>query len=230
MIEGSPQSNLPDSPSSLNEKPFSWKIILGMIGGAIIVIALGYAAVVLNIFEEPSQQTSNGEKNTTDTSGNDSTNKQKFCEQYGTFEVKKEDLFEEYETKPGDTLRNIAKNELNDPTLATEIIKVNPTLSRYEIDDELPYKLKLYLPNEKYDEEGITTYMKARGNIEFNKEKPMFGVNAPNSGTGPFIITDKIKDNLNGIKLGDCVEVVYGSKGFDPQKVVFEVKIQNSKN
>ena len=149
-----------------------------------------------------------------------------FCAKYGTANVQKSDLLEEYLVGPGETMRDIARKKLNDESRALDLIKVNPQLSNYEIDDELPMRMKVYIPNEKYSEEGITAYIKTRGNITFNKNKPMFGVNAPNSGTGPFIISENIKDDLKNIKEGDCVEVTYGSKGYDPQKVVFEVVAQ----
>jgi hypothetical protein len=55
----------------------------------------------------------------------------------------------------------------------------------------------------------------------------MFGVNAPNSGTGPFIISENISESLQTVQQGDCVDLVFGSRGFDPQKVVLELNLQN---
>ena len=133
------------------------------------------------------------------------------------------DLLEEYLVGPGETMRDIAKKKLGDETKATDLTIVNPQLSQYEIDSELPMGMKLYLPNEKYNSEGITAYLKASGNIAFNKNKPMFGINAPNSGTGPFTISESIEGDLINIEEGDCVVVISGSRAFDPQKVVFEV-------
>ena len=146
-----------------------------------------------------------------------------FCKQYGAYQIKMTDLLEEYLVGPGETMRDIAKKKLGDETKATDLTIVNPQLSQYEIDSELPMGMKLYLPNEKYNSEGITAYLKASGNIAFNKNKPMFGINAPNSGTGPFTISESIEGDLINIEEGDCVVVISGSRAFDPQKVVFEV-------
>lgn len=150
-----------------------------------------------------------------------------FCKEYGTSEILKKELLEEYTTGPGDTLRSIAKNKLGDETKAVDLIADNPQLRLFEVDDELQMNMTIYVPNEKYNKPGITTYIRAKGNIVYNEEKPMFGVNAPNSGTGPFLINDEIKDELEAIEQGECVEVIYGSRQLDPQKVVFEVIPQN---
>jgi len=149
-----------------------------------------------------------------------------FCAEYGTFTVSKNDLLEKYTVGPGETLRDAARNALGDETMAIEFITANPQLRGYEIDDALPMGMKIYIPDERYTEEGITAYMKARGNIAFNDTKPMFGINAPNSGTGPFTISEQIKTELDGIREGDCVQGIYGTRGYDLQKVVFEVKLQ----
>lgn len=149
-----------------------------------------------------------------------------FCKEYGTFDVPKNDLLEKYIVGPGQTLRDIAVIAMKDETKAVDIITANPKLRIYEIDDILPMRLEVVIPNEKYNKDGITAFIKSRGNISYNATKPMFGVNAPNSGTGPFTISADIKSQLNGIKQGDCVEVLYGSRGYDPQKIVLEVKRQ----
>jgi hypothetical protein len=146
-----------------------------------------------------------------------------FCKKYGTFEIKKIDLFQEYSTGPGETMRSIAQEVFNDETKAADLITINPMLISYEIDDELPMRSKIYIPDDKYFQEGVTNYIKAQGNITYNPEKPMFGINAPNSGTGPFIISDEIKDDLSTVGEDDCVEIVYGSRDYDAQKIVFEV-------
>lgn len=150
-----------------------------------------------------------------------------FCREYGTGEIPKKELLEEYTTGPGDTLRSIAKKQLGDETEAMNLVNDNPQLRFYEVDDELQMNMTIYVPNEKYNKPGITTYIRAKGNIVYNEEKPMFGVNAPNSGTGPFLINDEIKDELEAVKQGECVEVIYGSRQLDAQKVVFEVVLQN---
>lgn len=149
-----------------------------------------------------------------------------FCKEYGTSTIPKNELLEEYITGPGDTIRDIAKNKQGDETKAIELIDANSILRQYEVDDVLPMRLKIYIPNDKYNIPDITSYIRSKGNISYNKDKPMFGVNAPNSGTGPFIINDNIKDDIENIKDGDCVVVIYGSKGYDPQKVVMEVTKQ----
>lgn len=195
-----------------------------LIFGAIAAGYFGKELISKNLSSDSSEIREEEPSDTSKQAG--AANEPEFCEQYGTFEVKKADLLKTHEVGPGETLRSIAKQELNEEMRATDFISVNPQLSSYEIDDELPFKLKVFIPNERYNEEGLTAYIKSRGNIQFNKEKPMFGVNAPNSGTGPFIISDKIKMDIEQIKEGDCVEVIYGSKGFDPQKVVLEVKLQ----
>jgi hypothetical protein len=202
-------------------------IVAFLIGGAGLLGYVGkdFISKNLSIDKEESKIESQDTTSKQDDKSN-SAKEPEFCKQYGTFEVKKSDLLKTHEVGPGETLRTIAKKELSDETKATDLISVNPQLSSYEIDDELPYKLKVFIPNEQYNEEGITNYMKTRGNIQFNKDKPMFGVNAPNSGTGPFIISDKIENDIKQVKEGDCVEIIYGSKDYDPQKIVFEVKLQ----
>lgn len=146
-----------------------------------------------------------------------------FCKEYGVAQFKKQDLLEEFTTGPGDTFRSVALKALGDETRAIDIIAANPLFAATEVDDELPMNTKLYLPNPKYDNPEVTGYVKVRGNIAFNPDKPMFGVNGPNSGTGPFMINDTIKESLTGIHEGNCVVVVYGTRGFDSNKVVFEV-------
>jgi len=149
-----------------------------------------------------------------------------FCKEYGTAVISKKDLLETYTIGPGETLRDVAAKVLDDETKATEIITANPMLYGYEIDDQLPMGLEIFIPNAKYTGEGITSYIRTKGNITFNETKPMFGVTAPNSGTGPFIISDDIKTDIEGIVSGDCVVVIYGSIGYDPNKIVLEVKAQ----
>lgn len=155
-----------------------------------------------------------------------SPSKTPFCKNYGTSGIKKTDLFEEYSIGPGETMRMVAKKFFSDETKATLLIDLNPELYEYEIDDDLPMAMKIFIPNEKYNVDGVNSFFKTSGNVSFNSEKPMFGVNAPNSGTGPFIITDELKDVMKNIKTDDCIDVLYGSKGYDPIKVVFEVTKQ----
>ncbi len=178
------------------------------------------ADVLSDVTQPPSPISDN---NQVDSSGKEPA----FCKEYGTGEIPKKELLEEYTTGPGDTLRSIAKNQLGDETKAVDLIPDNPQLRSYEVDDELQMNVIIYLPNEKYNKPGITSYIRAKGNIAYNEEKPMFGVNAPNSGTGPFLINDEIKDELEAIEQGECVEVIYGSRQLDPQKIVFEVIPQN---
>jgi hypothetical protein len=78
----------------------------------------------------------------------------------------------------------------------------------------------------KYKVEGVTIYVKAQGNISYNTSQPMFGINAPNSGTGPFIIPEDMEATFKEIPQGSCVEVLYGSKGMSGQKVIFEIHKQ----
>lgn len=149
-----------------------------------------------------------------------------FCKEYGTYEIEKADLFGQYVVGPGETLRDIAKKKLNDESRAVDFIEINPQLYSYEIDKEVPMGSKIYIPNEKYMAEGVRVYLKVKGNIVYNKDKPMFGITGPNSSTGSFIITDNIKEDLKNIKEGDCVEVSYGSRSIGSAFVVFEVKPQ----
>jgi len=231
----------------MNEKGIAHLALLPVVVGVLLVGVVGYMYVngILEINIKPSStdtvgnsmdssqeidnqgNDSDGAKDVTWAMKDDEAEDEKetpFCAKYGTLTIKKTDLFEEYSVGPGETMRDIARKTLNDEKRALDLISVNPSLQFYEIDDDLPMSMKVYIPDDKYsDEEGITSYMKARGNITFNDTKPMFGVNAPNSGTGPFTISEEIKDQVRAFGEGECVEVIYGSRGYDSNKPVFEV-------
>lgn len=83
------------------------------------------------------------------------------------------------------------------------------------------------MPAGEYAMEGVTAYIKAQGNISYNENQPMFGISAPNSGTGPFIIPDEMEAVFKAIPQGSCVEMIYGSRGFDNQKVIFQIHQQS---
>lgn len=219
----------------MRQKGFAQILIIPIIIGIVAVFFAGYFLKGNIITKQtgsaqpsstPSTQSTSQSDQATESTTKPTNQEEPFCKQYGNVGLKFSDLLEEYSIGPGETMRDIARKKLNDESKASELISVNPQLSIYEIDQELPMRMKIYIPNEKYSGENITAYFKSRGNISFNQTKPMFGINAPNSGTGPFIISDNIKDSIKEFKNGDCVEIIYGTSAYDPQKTVFEIKKQ----
>lgn len=202
--------NIPPIPTALSASRTKTILVPGIIG-VLIGGILGYITYPI--------------VNSTEVITTDAID-QPLCSDYGTFTVQKNDLLEKYTVGPDETLRDVARKLLEDETEAVALITANPQLREYGVDDTLPLGVSMYIPDEKYSREGVTTYIKARGNITFDDTKPMFGINAPNAATGPFIISDYIQADLTGVQAGDCVEVIYGSRGSDPQKFVFEVLLQ----
>lgn len=220
----------PNTPSPTSHTVRNILLVFSFIFAALIGGVLGYFShplinsnkQILNI--PTGEKPKSTEQNLVPTETK--TAEKPFCKEYGTYQVNKIDLFEQYTVGPGETLRDIAKKKLNDETKAVDFITINPQLISYEIDDVLPIGRKIYIPNEKYDAEGIVSYLKVKGNIAINQDKSMFGVSSPNSNTGSFLISDKIKEDMKNIKEGDCVTVVYGSRSIGSEFVIFEVKPQ----
>jgi hypothetical protein len=213
----------PDQVSTLDAiqiKPQQPPSFLTIIFVFVIGFLLGFIIRSLSVdtIQPPSQTAGEDTITTTEPS------EQEFCKKYGTYQVSKNDLLKTYEVEKEMTLDELLGEALDNHYTTQELMTINPELNAYEATTAaIPRGTQVKLPDQSLDVEGVTSFIKAQGNISFNPDQPMFGVNAPNTGTGPFIISEEIEDKVKQLKQGDCVEVIYGSRGYSSIKVVFDI-------